>query len=165
MRSGEIFIFFTNFNTNRTKPYIFNHSHSFVMKKVFIFIAALLALVGCSSPVVRQDTLLEKGWKFTREDGEFSGINVADENWQDVNVPHDWAIYGPFDANNDAQVVAITQNFETMASLKTGRTGGLPYVGVGWYRTIFEIPDFDSDKHAELLFDGAMSDAKVYVNG
>ena len=37
--------------------------------------------------------------------------------------------------NNDLQNVAVTQNFEKKASLKTGRTGGLPYVGTGWYRT------------------------------
>ncbi|MCR5840497.1 MAG: DUF4982 domain-containing protein, partial [Bacteroidales bacterium] len=90
---------------------------------------------------------------------------VDDSSWESVRVPHDWAIYGPFDANNDAQVVAITQNFERRASLKTGRTGGLPYVGVGWYRLKFDAPDFGEGKCAELLFDGAMSQAKVYVNG
>lgn len=128
----------------------------------------LLAIAGCSSPdttALRSDTLLEKGWKFTREDGEFTGLNVDVSSWQDVTVPHDWAIYGPFDSNNDAQVVAITQNFEQFATLKTGRTGGLPYVGVGWYRTSFDVADFNSSKHAELLFEGAMSYAKVYVNG
>ena len=48
-----------------------------------------------------------------------------------VTVPHDWAIYGPFDRSHDLQNVAVTQNLETAASVKTGRTGGLPYVGVG----------------------------------
>lgn len=60
------------------------------------------------------------------------------------------------------QNVAITQNFETQASVKTGRTGGLPYVGVGWYRTTFNV---DNDKQTTLVFDGAMSEARVYVNG
>ena len=64
--------------------------------------------------------------------------------------------------NNDLQNVAITQNFEEKASLKTGRTGGLPYVGSGWYRTSFDTP---ADKEVTLLFDGAMSEARVYVNG
>ena len=112
----------------------------------------------------RQDILLEKGWKFTREDGDFTSKNHDDSAWQEVTVPHDWAIYGPFDANNDAQVVAIEQNFERRASLKTGRTGGLPYVGVGWYRTQFDVPDYKAGKQVQLLFDGAMSQAKVYVN-
>ena len=64
--------------------------------------------------------------------------------------------------NNDLQNVAVTQNFEKKASLKTGRTGGLPYVGTGWYRTSFDAP---ADKEVTLLFDGAMSEARVYVNG
>lgn len=46
--------------------------------------------------------------------------------------------------------------------MKTGRTGGLPYVGSGWYRTSFDTP---ADKEVTLLFDGAMSEARVYVNG
>ena len=132
-----------------------------------ILTAALAALMCAAAALAgpRQEVLLEKGWKFTKGDGEFSPVVVDDSAWEQVRVPHDWAIYGPFDANNDAQVVAITQNFEQRASLKTGRTGGLPYVGVGWYRLKFDVPDFGEGKCAELLFDGAMSQAKVYVNG
>ena len=85
-----------------------------------------------------------------------------DSGWESVSVPHDWAITGPFSIENDLQHVQIVQNMETKASLKTGRTGGLPYVGVGWYRTEFNVPD---GLKAELLFDGAMSEARVYVNG
>ena len=81
---------------------------------------------------------------------------------QTVDIPHDWAIFGPFDKNNDLQNVAVTQNFETQASLKTGRTGGLPYVGIGWYRTTFHSTP---GKQTTLIFDGAMSEARVFVNG
>ncbi|MCR4824979.1 MAG: DUF4982 domain-containing protein [Bacteroidales bacterium] len=124
----------------------------------------LVALVSCSQST-RQEYLLEKGWRFTKGDGDYAPVKVDDSAWESVTVPHDWAIYGPFDANNDAQVVAIEQNFETRASLKTGRTGGLPYVGVGWYRLEFDAPGFGDGKSAELVFDGAMSQAKVYLNG
>ena len=131
--------------------------------------AALAALTFAAAAFAagspRTEVLLEKGWKFTRDDGDFAPVAVDDSAWEQVRVPHDWAIYGPFDANNDAQVVAITQNYERRASLKTGRTGGLPYVGVGWYRLEFDAPDFGPGRAAELLFDGAMSQAKVYVNG
>lgn len=85
-----------------------------------------------------------------------------DKQWEAVTVPHDWAIYGPFDRSHDLQEVAVTQNLETAASVKTGRTGGLPYVGVGWYRTTFEAP---AGKLVSLVFDGAMSEVRVYVNG
>ena len=106
---------------------------------------------------------LEKGWLFHR--GEASGAeqaNYNDTQWQAVSVPHDWAITGPFSRDNDLQKVAVTQNFETEASVKTGRTGGLPYVGVGWYRQTFTTTP---GKQVTLVFDGAMSEARVYVNG
>lgn len=111
----------------------------------------------------RSEYLLEKGWKFTK--GEVSNAEMPafnDAKWETVDIPHDWAIFGPFDKNNDLQNVAVTQNFETQASLKTGRTGGLPYVGIGWYRTTFHSTP---RKQTTLIFDGAMSEARVFVNG
>lgn len=111
----------------------------------------------------RSEYLLEKGWKFTK--GEISNAEMPafnDAKWETVDIPHDWAIFGPFDKNNDLQNVAVTQNFETQASLKTGRTGGLPYVGIGWYRTTFHSTP---GKQTTLIFDGAMSEARVFVNG
>lgn len=111
----------------------------------------------------RTETLLEKNWRFTKGDvADAMKPEFDDTKWETVNVPHDWAIYGPFDRNNDLQNVAVTQNLETAASVKTGRTGGLPYVGVGWYRTTFDAP---AGKQVSLVFDGAMSEARVYVNG
>jgi beta-galactosidase len=80
-------------------------------------------------------------------------------------VPHDWAIYGPFDKEIDKQVVKIEQNNEQQATEKTGRTGALPFTGVGWYRTKLKLSDFSSAKQAILSFDGAMSNAQVFVNG
>ena len=138
-----------------------------MMRKFFVFVCAVvgLSLVSACAGSVRHEYLLDKNWKFTKGDGDFAPVAVDDSRWESVTVPHDWAIYGPFDADNDAQVVAIEQNFETRASLKTGRTGGLPYVGVGWYRLEFDAPAFSEGKNAELIFDGAMSQAKVYVNG
>lgn len=111
----------------------------------------------------RSEYLLEKGWKFTK--GEVSNAEMPafnDAKWETVDIPHDWAIFGPFDKNNDLQNIAVTQNFETQASLKTGRTGGLPYVGIGWYRTTFHSTP---GKQTTLIFDGAMSEARVFVNG
>lgn len=109
---------------------------------------------------------LERGWKFSATDpagAAQSGFN--DSDWQTVNVPHDWAIYGPFDRNNDLQVTRIIQNGEQVATEKSGRTGGLPYMGTGWYR--IHLGDFDSlhRRRVYLHFDGAMSHAQVFVNG
>ena len=103
---------------------------------------------------VRNTVLLDKGWQFHKGD--------PSEVWEDVTIPHDWAIYGPFSRDNDLQTVAVVQNGEETATVKTGRTGGLPYVGVGWYRRTLDVTP---GKKATLLFDGAMSEARVYVNG
>lgn len=131
-------------------------------KKLLLATAFFLGCV-CTTFAQRSEQTLEKGWKFTKGDIENAQtVGFNDDKWEEVTVPHDWAIYGPFDRNNDLQNVAVTQNFETQASVKTGRTGGLPYVGVGWYRTTFNS---EPGKQTTLVFDGAMSEARVYVNG
>ena len=112
---------------------------------------------------VRRVILLDEGWKFGK------GENPA--QWEDVTIPHDWAIYGPFDRENDIQTIAVVQNGEETASVKTGRTGGLPYVGVGWYVRNLDVDmeqsasSYYCKRRATLVFDGAMSEARVYVNG
>ena len=84
-------------------------------------------------------------------------------HWEQVNVPHDWAISGPFDKKWDLQVVAIEQNGEKEKSEKTGRSGALPWIGEGHYRTTVVLDELPG--HAELVFDGAMSEPLVSVNG
>ena len=70
----------------------------------------------------RTETLLEKNWRFTKGDvADAMKPEFDDTKWETVTVPHDWAIYGPFDRSNDLQNVAVTQNLETAASVKTGR--------------------------------------------
>ncbi len=102
-------------------------------------------------------------WKFSKADLlAAETVSYDDSSWEDVSVPHDWAIYGPFDRKHDLQTVVITQNLEKKSSVKTGRTGGLPYAGVGWYRTRFDV---EPGKCHTLIFDGAMSRANVFVNG
>ena len=131
-----------------------------------LILVALFGLVTNLSAQVRSEFLLEKNWKFTREDNpDFIKPAFDDSKWQSVTVPHDWAIYGPFSSQNDKQEVAISQDGQKEALEHAGRTGGLPFVGVGWYRTQFEVPQFAEGKKATILFDGAMSHAKVYING
>ena len=118
------------------------------------------------SAQVRTEKLLEKGWKFTREDNpEFKTSQFDDTKWQSVCIPHDWAIYGPFSINNDKQNTAIVQDGQKEAMEHAGRTGGLPFVGTGWYRLRFDVPEYTNGKKCTLVFDGAMSHARVYING
>ena len=86
----------------------------------------------------------------------------VDTVWREVTIPHDWAISGPFDRENDLQKVIVVQNGENEATWKTGRSGGLPWMGKGHYRTRVKV---NKDRFYTLVFDGAMSHADVYVNG
>ena len=97
-------------------------------------------------------------WRFARfgamPDGseleEPEGIErpeFGDANWRLLNVPHDWGIEGPFRKD------------------LPNRTGKLPWAGIGWYRKTFDSPPSDEGKRVFLQFDGAMSNAKVWVNG
>ena len=131
-----------------------------------LLLMMLLVLPVCVAAQVRTERLLEKGWKFTREDNAtFSATECDDSKWQSVTVPHDWAIYGPFSIDNDKQNLAITQDGQKEAMEHAGRTGGLPFVGTGWYRLDFDAPEFRAGKTATLVFDGAMSHARVWLNG
>ena len=134
-------------------------------KRIYLLLILCLCASGLFSQT-REEFLLEKNWRFTREDRpEFTSVSFDDAKWQQVTVPHDWAIYGPFSPRNDVQNVAIAQDGQQEAQEHAGRTGGLPFVGTGWYRTHFSIPSFAPGKRVVLLFDGAMSHARVYVNG
>lgn len=130
-----------------------------------LFCAALISM-PFSVMAQRTERQLEKGWKFTRlDDAQFARADYNDAKWKNVTVPHDWAIYGPFSIDNDKQNTAIAQDGQTQAMEHAGRTGGLPFVGTGWYRLSFEVPEFKDNRRCTLVFDGAMSHAQVYING
>ncbi|MAO66621.1 MAG: beta-galactosidase [Balneola sp.] len=84
-------------------------------------------------------------------DFPFVQHDFDDSSWEDVTLPHDWAIEGPFFEGDDAEV--------------TGGMGRLPSPGVAWYRKDLDIPASDSTKSIFLDIDGAMSYSMVWVNG
>ena len=121
------------------------------MKKLKLTITALM-LSLCAMGQTRQEINL-KTWDFSRDN----------KSWTEVQIPHDWAIAGPFDKKWDLQKVAIVQNGETEATEKSGRSGSLPWIGEGWYKTTVQIPQ--GYEVAELVFDGAMAEPRVSING
>lgn len=127
-------------------------------KKCQIWMAAVLAAITLPASAQRTETKLTDGWEFRRDGLE------SDKTWKAVTIPHDWAIYGPFSRENDLQHVTVEQNGETEDTWKTGRTGGLPFIGKGAYKRIIEIPD-TTDCSYTLVFDGAMSNANASING
>ena len=136
------------------------------MKRWWWCLWGLLFCVGMQADGARKTYLLREGWRFIRQDNEaFADVQVDERKWERVSVSHDWAINGPFDGCNDRQFMAIEQDGQKEAQFQSGRTGGLPFVGVGWYRLHFDVPGFGAGKRVILMFDGAMSHAQVYVNG
>ena len=96
----------------------------------------------------REATLLLTGWKFQKGSHENANqISLDDSNWEDVSIPHDWAIEGPFILDGD------------------GNTGKLPWKGEGWYRKRISLPKNYTGKNLYLLFDGIMAFPSIYING
>ena len=120
------------------------------MRNVFL---SFLLLSHVSFAQQRQEVMLQDGWQFSHDKA----------TWQTVSIPHDWAISGPFDKKWDLQRVAIEQNGEKEATEKSGRSGALPWIGEGHYKRTVSIPK--GYERAELLFEGAMSEPTVVVNG
>ena len=114
---------------------------------------AALAFTAIANAQQRQMLTLTEGWQFSRDNA----------SWKSVNIPHDRAIAGPFDKKWDLQYVAIEQNGEKEKSEKSGRSGALPWIGEGHYRTSVTLPQ--GYTNATLMVDGAMSNAHVKVNG
>jgi len=103
-------------------------------------------------------TPFDEGWLFSRFGMQADGTSLAepegmekaetnDTAWRKLNLPHDWAIEGPFRIE------------------LTGETGKLPFKGIGWYRKHFTVPAEDAGKQVFLDFDGAMANAKIWLNG
>ena len=134
------------------------------MKAYYIvFFLFCIQLSFCQVSVVNE---LTENWKFQK--GDFpnaQSVSFDDSKWETITVPHDWAIKGPFNKEIDKQTVAIIQNGEEVATEKTGRTGSLPHIGTAWYRTKFQVPNYSNSKKVILLFEGAMSEPKIFVNG
>lgn len=116
--------------------------------------ATIIALAGvfAASAQAHQETNISK-WQFSQTGAE----------WKAVTVPHDWAISGPFDKKWDLQVVAIKENGEDKPTEHSGRSGSLPWIGKGFYKTTVHIAE--GTAYAELKFDGAMAAPEVSVNG
>lgn len=108
-------------------------------------------------------TYLKENWQFQKiADGK--DLTEPTDNWETVRVPHDWAIYGPFDKSNDQQTSKIPEDQEYIPVDMIGRTGGLPIVGKAWYKKNIFIEDSSKNNKLFLEFDGVMSNSTVYVN-
>jgi len=119
-------------------------------------------VIGSSIPIQRMGASnvqsFDEDWLFSRFGLQADGTTLSeppgmenpvvnDENWRKLDLPHDWAIEGPFRIE------------------LAGETGKLPYQGIGWYRKHFSIPASDASKRIFIDFDGAMAYAQIWLNG
>ena len=121
------------------------------MNKLTLLTLALATSALTAS--AQRNTINLKTWQFSRDS----------VSYKPVSIPHDWAINGPFDKKWDLQFVAIEQNGETEKTEKSGRSGALPWIGRGFYKTTIDLKKLP--KTAVIEFDGAMADPHVYING
>ncbi|GGZ87334.1 beta-galactosidase GalB [Algibacter mikhailovii] len=114
------------------------------------FMCAILCF-SCKSSTsksLRVHEAFNQGWKFSKgEAGKEATVGLDDSTWRTLDLPHDWAIEGPFDKAHDA------------------RTGGLPIYGTAWYRKNFTIEASEKGNQVSFIFDGVMNNAEVFVNG
>ncbi|SFW66205.1 beta-galactosidase GalB [Cellulophaga fucicola] len=97
---------------------------------------------------VLADQDFNKNWLFIKDSvPNAESVSTDDSQWKKVNVPHDWAIEGPFSDKNNA------------------RNGGLPIDGIAWYRKHFTVEAKNKNKQISIEFDGVMDNSKVYING
>ena len=89
-----------------------------------------------------------EGWLFANGNPEAAqATNFDDSQWKPVQLPHDWAIFGPFQQELN------------------GQFGKTKWQGIAWYRKHFRLPASAKGKRIYLDFDGVMTAPKVYVNG
>jgi beta-galactosidase len=140
-----------------------------------------------AGPDLRQSHLLADGWRFhlghasdLSKDFGFgrnqrtyakAGAMTADAayaafddaNWNDIRVPHDWAVSLPF-AIPSAPAPEKTADAVAAHGFKAiGRDH--PQHSVGWYRRFLDISAADRNRSIWLEFDGVFRDCLVFVNG
>ena len=107
-----------------------------------------LLLLASFATADRQVMPLCDDWRFAKGDpADAACVQFDDASWQRVTIPHDWAITGPFNPQEN------------------GYAGKLPWRGVGWYRKTFRLEAGPADRRVYFDFDGVMAFPKVYING
>lgn len=117
------------------------------------FLPVLLApaLVLLSMPALAQtrDVAFDSGWRFLQgEAASADQPDFDDEDWQAVDLPHDWSITGPISLDNPS-----------------GHAGGWFPAGVGWYRKSFAAPAEWKGQSVSIQFDGSYANTTVWLNG
>lgn len=142
-------------NKINRKKYLNNTIQNYYNCIVLIIIMSLMACTSIQHPVPKntvsttgQSQLFNDNWLFSLgDDPQYNTNSFDDKSWRKLDLPHDWAIEGPFSKKYNA------------------RNGGLPVFGAAWYRKHFTLARTDNGKVISVTFEGAMDNSEVYVNG
>jgi len=89
------------------------------------------------------------GWKFIRQDvAGANAVDFDDSKWADVSLPHTW---------NE------TDTYRAFINQGGDRSG--EYLGIGWYRKHFKLPDSANGQKVFLEFDGLRQAGHFFLNG
>src|SRR5450432_3266973 len=142
------------------------------LSSLILLVCAIPALAQDSAPTTpaatgRERLSLDRGWLLHEGDipfpviiGHQQSYNKAkagnswgaaspsfdDSSWKQVDLPHDWAVWQPFDEKAN-----ISQGYRDR--------------GMGWYRKYFRLDPADHGKHLEIQLDGVSTHCTVWVNG
>ena len=118
------------------------------MKLTAVFISASILLTAVSAVPVNAEEpevfCVQERSVLWNDDWEFS--KSENDNWQAVDLPHDWSIKEDFSTEYEAE------------------SGFLPG-GTGYYRKPLIVSEADQGKRFVLEFEGVYKDAQVSVNG
>jgi beta-galactosidase len=119
------------------------------VRAAMVWAMVLGGVVATGHAAGREVLSFDNDWRFHK--GDVQGAQNAafdDAAWRPLNVPHDWAIEGPFAAANP-----------------TRGAGGFAPAGVVWYRKSFTLPAGSTGKRVFIDFDGVMQNSDVSING
>lgn len=122
------------------------------MKKNSFLIVFLLVSFQCFA---QRKILFDEGWRFHR--GNITNdeqVNLKDNDWRNVDLPHDWSI-------EDLPGTQSPFSPDAINGVSVGFTTG----GIGWYRKTFTLPVKQQNKRISILFDGVYMNADVWING
>ena len=117
------------------------------MKKVIVYCFMTLSFYVGYAQTGRNTKLFNSDWKFHK--GEVVGgeiIDFNDQDWRNIDLPHDWSLEGPFN-----------QEWASGMAFLPG--------GIGWYRKTFTVPVNSKGKKLFIYFDGVYKNSQVWING
>ncbi|GGY63263.1 beta-galactosidase [Cellvibrio zantedeschiae] len=139
-----------------------------VASQLSAVVVGMLVLTANAAPDINRERLsLDRGWLFHLGDIPMpeikghgasygnakagnapgpAGTEYDDSDWRKLDLPHDWAVEGPFDPNAN-----ISQGYRPR--------------GASWYRRYLRVDESERGRHFELQFDAIATHSTIWVNG